>query len=159
MCPSNALREAEDRCIGREHFHKADYLEATLTGIPAADRRLARLRRRNPLRAHIAAVYLLEMRAAIIELWRVLAPGGHVVFVAGDNHVGGTPFRTSAFLRQMFKSIGFRTRLRLVDAIHSRGLMTKRNKTAALITREWVFLFQKPRTARRAVSERTWSRN
>ena len=38
---------------------------------------------------------------------------------------------------------GFRTVLRLIDHIRSRGLMTKRNKTAGMITREWVFVFAK----------------
>ena len=78
-------------------------------------------------------------------MWRVSKPGGHVVLVCGDNKVAGRPFKTSDFLAALFQEAGFVTRLCLVDSIHSRGLMTKRNRTAGLISREWVYLLQKPR--------------
>lgn len=145
LCASSRLRATEGQCIGREHFAKSEYQTPVEPAVDAAARRLRPVRRSNPLRAHIASVYLNEMSQAIHELWRVLKPGGHVVFVVGDNHVNGRPFRTSKYLQQLFEDMGFKTRLRLIDAIHSRGLMTKRNKTASVITREWVFLFEKPR--------------
>lgn len=148
LCPPSRLRAAERECIGREHYPKIEYKEAVEPCVPAAARRLRHVRHENPLRAHIASVYLNEMSQAIRELWRVIKPGGHVVFVAGDNHVKGRPFRTSKYLQQIFEDTGFTTKLRLIDAIHSRGLMTKRNKTASVITREWVFLFQKPQRTR-----------
>lgn len=148
LCPSSRLRATERECIGREHFAKSEYCERVEPKVTAAARRLRPVRRDNPLRAHIASVYLNEMSAAIQELWRVIRPGGHVVFVVGDNHVNGRPFRTSRYLQTVFESTGFKTKLRLIDAIHSRGLMTKRNKTASVITREWVFLFHKPERSR-----------
>lgn len=148
LCASSNLRAAERQCIGREHFAKIEYETTIEPCVPGVARRLARVRRTNPLRAHIATAYLNEMHEAILELWRVVKPGGHVVLVAADNHVNGLPFRTSRFLQQIFEATGFRTKLRLIDAIHSRGLMTKRNRTASIITREWVFLFLKPRRVR-----------
>jgi len=96
LCPSSQLRAAERECIGREHYAKVEYETPAEACIAAADRRLRQVRRDNPLRAHIASVYLNEMSQAIHELWRVIKPGGHVVFVAGDNHVTGRPFRTSS---------------------------------------------------------------
>lgn len=145
LCRSSQLRAAERECIGREHYPKDEYNDRVESCVPAANRRLGQVRRNNPLRAHIASVYLNEMGEAIRELWRVIKPGGHVVFVVGDNHVNGRPFRTSKYLQHIFEDTGFKTKLRLIDAIHSRGLMTKRNKTASVITREWVFVFHKPR--------------
>ena len=145
LWPSTKLQECENQCIGREHYPKAAYGTTVSTGLKLADRQLLRVRAENPLRAHILAQYLNEMRDAVSEMWRVSKPGGHVVLVCGDNSVAGRPFKTSGFLAALFQEAGFATRLRLVDSIRSRGLMTKRNRTAGLITREWVYLFQKPR--------------
>lgn len=144
LCEPRGLAQLESVSIGREHFRKHEITEALLSGVAAADRRIRAVRGANPLRAHLAAVYLREMRSVIDEMWRVLRPGGHIVFVCGDNSLAGAPFRTSKYLLDIMTSKGFVTRLRLVDTILSRGMMTKRNKTAGLITREWVFLVQKP---------------
>ena len=145
LWPSTKLRECENQCIGREHYPKAAYGTPVSTGLKVADRQLLRVRASNPLRAHILAQYLNEMRDAVSEMWRVSKPSGHVVLVCGDNSVAGRPFKTSGFLAALFQEAGFVTRLRLVDSIRSRGLMTKRNRTAGLISREWVYLLQKPR--------------
>ena len=43
-----------------------------------------------------------------------------------------------------FKKYGLSLKLILVDDIKSRGLMTKRNRTASIISRETVLIFEKP---------------
>ena len=65
------------------------------------------------------------------------------MLVAANNQICGHEFRTQHYLRLIAEETGFRTILRLVDDIRSRGLMTKRNKTASVITREWVLVFAK----------------
>ncbi len=96
-----------------------------------------------PLRAHIAANYLVEMRCALTEIYRVLKPTGHLVLVAANNHVCGRPFKTYDYLRSILVQLGFEVVLELVDGILSRGLMTRRNKTASLIARERVIVVRK----------------
>ena len=135
----------ENQCIGREHYPKAAYGRLVSTGLKVADRQLLRVREASPVRAHIFAQYLNEMRDAVSEMWRVSKPGGHVVLVCGDNRVAGRPFRTSAFLAALFQEAGFLTRFCLVDSIQSRGLMTKRNPTAGLISKERVISVYKSR--------------
>lgn len=139
------LRVLEDQNIGREHFPVSALVALPPTSVPAADRMLRDIRRRNPTRAHIAATYLIEMRAALTEIARVLAPGGHLVLVAANNTVCGREFRTQAYLRTIAEQAGLTTRLRLTDVIRSRGLMTTRNRTAGIIAREWVHVFEKVR--------------
>jgi hypothetical protein len=138
------LKRLETRCIGREHFTKSVTSIRTTIGLVSADRFIRRVYKLNPLRGTIIATYLQEMDAAIKEMVRVLKPGGYLVMVLGNNKVCGFDFKTSDYVGELVERHGLRTRLRLVDEIRSRGLMTKRNKTAGVITREWVLLFEKP---------------
>lgn len=141
----HSLRQLEDQNIGREHFTTGGVFKIPRTGIRAADRQLATIGSANPLRALIAATYLKEMEEALKESARVLKPGGHIVLVASNNRICGRDFYTQRYLQTMLERMGFVVRLRLVDTIKSRGLMTRRNTSAGVIAREWALLFQKPR--------------
>ena len=143
LCGSQKLRPLEDNSIGREHYRKNEHQELVCTRIPKADQLLKRIYREYPLRAHIAGNYLLEMRAALESMVKSLNPGGYIVLVAGNNYVCRHPFKTGEYLKQILCELGLTPRLELIDTIKSRGLMTKRNATANLITREAVMLFQK----------------
>jgi len=137
------LKPLENACIGREHFPRASCQVCQCVGINSADRLIRRVFKINPLRSLIVATYLREMDVALMEMIRVLKPGGHLVMILGNNRVCGFDFKTSEYIRELAERHGMITRLRLVDEIRSRGLMTKRNKTASVITREWVIVFQK----------------
>lgn len=144
----HSLRELEEQSIGREHFRKLALAEIPSTGNEEADKRLLRISARNRTRAVIAASYLREMEEAFREVARCLRPGGHLVLVAGNNSICGMEFRTNDYLISMLNALGMTTKLRLVDAIRSRGLMTRRNATASVITREWVTVLRKKGTDR-----------
>jgi DNA modification methylase len=143
LCSTAELRRYKGKTIGREEFAKFECARPLLTGIGDADRVLARIRKRSPVRATIAAAYLNEMRSVIIEMNRVLKPGGHLVLVAANNCICGRDFRTVDYLRAIALENGFSLTACFIDAIRSRGLMTKRNTTASVITREWVLLLTK----------------
>jgi SAM-dependent methyltransferase len=129
--------------IGREEFTEAECDQVSPTNVVEADKVLAAIRSRNPVRAVIAATYINEMRTAICEMYRVLKPGGHIVLVAANNHISGTEFRTVDYLRTIAEECGLSLTACFIDGIRSRGLMTKRNDTAGLIAREWVLVFTK----------------
>jgi DNA modification methylase len=141
--PECKLRPHERVSIGREHLGAEETWQADGTSIPAADALLDEIAARNPLRARIAQRYLLEMRDALAELARVMRTGAHLVLVVGPNLVAGLEFPTPAFLEQMAWRAGFATQLHLIDSIDSRGLMTKRNRTAGVIQQESVFLLKR----------------
>jgi DNA modification methylase len=143
ICRTDELRRYKSSIIGREEFSKAELSESNLTGIRAADTALANVRKQNPTRATIAATYLNEMRTAIQEMCRVLKPGGYLVLVAANSRIGGKKFRTVDYLRDIATECGLSLLALFVDSIRSRGLMTKRNKTASVIAREWVLVFTK----------------
>ncbi|MGR3175017.1 MAG: DNA methyltransferase [Candidatus Scalindua sp.] len=143
LCSAEELSTYKAAPIGREQYKRQEYAQAVTTGIPSADRILSLVRKVNPLRAHIAGNYLVEMRQAFTETFRVLKPNGYFVLVAANNQVCGNEFKTSQYLRTIAEQLGLSLKLCLIDDIRSRGLMTKRNKTASVITREWVMVFQK----------------
>lgn len=143
LAGSQDLKPLENASIGREHFRKEESDVLQNVGLVAADEFIAKIFEINRTRSRIVSTYLVEMRAVLSELFRVLKPGGHLVLVVGDNQVCSYPFRSSEYLRAIAESLGFVTRLLLVDLIRSRSLMTKRNKTAAVIHCEWVILLQK----------------
>lgn len=140
---SPSLRPLERESIGREHYSKSEYEDLISTGIEKADSHLRRIYQKYPLRAHIAANYLCEMRESLSSIYRALKPGGFLVFVIGNNMICGEPFRTADYLKQVLRELGLRLILELTDEIKSRGLMTKRNRTAGVIPSESVFVFEK----------------
>jgi len=137
------LKSLDKQNIGRENYLKAEYIELRKTGVNDADTLLEQVYLINPLRAHIAANYLLEMEQAIKESIRVLKPSKYFVLVAANNMVCGFEFKTQEYLRQIAEKNGMTTICRLIDDIKSYGLMTKRNKTASVITCEWVLILKK----------------
>lgn len=138
-----SLKELENQNIGREHYKKEHYKSFKRTGVPQADLLLDEIYQINPLRSYIASNYLDEMRIAFQEAINLLKPSGYFVLVAANNQVCGKEFKTQEYLTEIVESLGLKLVLRLIDDIKSYGLMTKRNKTANIITREWVLIFQK----------------
>jgi DNA modification methylase len=143
LCPTSELRAYKGRTIGREEFTRLESKEVPTTNVSAADRLIAAIRRQSPIRATIAATYLIEMRSALQEMYRVLKPNGHIVMVVANNRIGGRDFRTVDYLRTIAEGCGLSLTACFIDAIRSRGLMTKRNHTASVITREWVLILAK----------------
>lgn len=142
LSPSGSLRPLERKSIGREHLGRGEAQDCASVS-PTARALLDEIRGRNPARADIASTYLAEMYAALKEAYRLLAPTGKMVLVAGPNMVAGLEFDTPGFLSAMAQRIGFHIELHLVDSIASRGLMTKRNKTAGTISQEAVYVLAK----------------
>ena len=144
LAPGNRLPPLERVSIGREHHRRADYRRLRFPGGGLAVAALKRIRAINPLRAHIASTYLDEMRDALATTVARLKHGGRLVLVVGNNTIGGERFHTSKYLKQILLALGLELEVELLDNIRSRGLMTKRNKTAGVITREHIQLFVKP---------------
>lgn len=143
LSPDGTLRCLEKKNIGREHYSKSEYTVLPKLPIDSITNLIDEIKKKNPLRAHIVVQYLIEMRQAINECFRVLKSKGTMVLVVGNNVICGHEFETQKYLRQIAEEIGFTTEMILRDEIHSRGLMTKRNKTASLIACEWIIILKK----------------
>lgn len=143
MAGSGDLKGLENQSIGREHLPKSVWNTSFVSSVPAANDLIVRVRQKNPLRAAIIATYINEMESCIAEMSRVLSENGHLVLIIGNNEVCGEIFSSSEYLATIAEKHELVPVLKAVDEIKSRGLMTKRNKTAGLISREWVILFKK----------------
>jgi DNA modification methylase len=128
--------------IGREYF-KASETTLIPTGMKKADKLIASISKINPHRANIVCKYLLEMQEALDEMVRVLKPDGYLVLVVGNNTVCQQEFMTETYFTDYLQQLGLKLQFKLLDDIKSRGLMTKRNKTANIISREWILVFKK----------------
>lgn len=142
LTPNATLRPLERLSIGREHLDQSEK-EISASGIPEADVLISEIADKNPLRASIASTYLQEMKAALREAARVTRPGGNLVLVIGSNLISGVHFPTPQFICRLAQEAGFSLQLHLTDTIRSRGLMTKRNKTAGLISQESIFIMSR----------------
>lgn len=133
----------EHASIGREHILKKNYKHKFSTGNQALNEVLDKIYTKNPSRANITSTYMKEMSIVFEKLYTLLKPGGFFVLIIGNNVISGYEFKTNEFLLDLAEKTGFTTKLVLIDDIKSRGLMTNRNKTASLISREYVILLQK----------------
>jgi DNA modification methylase len=137
------LSNLEGQSIGREHIPSRER-DVTNAHIPDAYQKLLRrVQNKDETRAKITRRYLCEMSSALSEMARVTAPGGRIVLIVGNNQVCGEPLQNDIYITHLLEGLGLRLEIGLVDNIKSRGLMTKRNKTASLISRESVLVFTK----------------
>jgi DNA modification methylase len=136
------LRKLDMMNIGRENYRKAE-IEIIKTGIRSADDLIEIIYQIKPERANIVCRYLIEMKSALNEIIRVLKKDGYLILIVGNNKVCNIEFNTQEYLTKYLLKMGLNLQVKFIDDIKSYGLMTKRNKTADIISREWVLVFKK----------------
>jgi len=143
LAEPEGLSALEWKSIGREHvpLFRQDSTSMCLPDL--YEQLLEKVGGKNPKRALITRHYLYEMKSALCEMARVTSKGGHIVLVVGNNQVCGEPLRNDEYVVHVLQELGLNLELSLIDHIKSRGLMTKRNKTASVISLESVLVFSK----------------
>lgn len=114
------------------------------TTSPTANTAIELVRVQDRFRAAIIGRYVRDMTVVIENCFQVLNPGGHAVFVIGNNCVRGVELDNATILAELGEKAGFAQRLRVRNRIPSRGLLTKRHPTAGVITHEHVVVLRKP---------------
>jgi hypothetical protein len=99
--------------------------------------------------------YIGDMRRAMGEVARVLAPGGKAVYVIGENTVRGTYIRTSHIISAIAKLCGLRIEYRRVRALPANRRYLpppspgpNSDSMDARMRREVVLAFAKPKVRR-----------
>ncbi|MCK5051103.1 MAG: hypothetical protein KAS53_05160 [Candidatus Cloacimonetes bacterium] len=142
LAKSNELKLLDKKNIGRENYTKGE-LKKIKTGIYNADKLLEKIYSINKLRAYIVGNYLIEIMSALDESIRVLKKNSYLILIIGNNKVSNFEFNTQQYLTEYLVSKKLSLKFKLIDDIKSYGLMTKRNKTADIISREWIIVFKK----------------
>lgn len=142
IAPANELRSLESLNIGRENYYRCELIRKS-TGIRKADNLLNRIFKINRERFCIMSNYLFDMFEAFDEMYRVLKKNGYLIIIVGNNRVCNIEFESQAYFSEYLMNKGMKLELKLIDDIKSYGLMTKRNKTADIISREWILVFKK----------------
>jgi len=131
------------KAIGTERIKSEDCKELQKTGIAKADVLLEGIFEKSPRRAYMVSKYFNDIHLVLDEIYRVLREGKYLVLVVGNNSVCGRRFPSHEIMSEIASKSGFTKEFMLVDDIKSRGLMTKRNKTAGIIDSEWVLVLRK----------------
>jgi tRNA G10 N-methylase Trm11 len=139
----SSIADLNKQSVGREDFSILECKQFHSTGFESVDTLLIKIYEKNKLRAYITYTYLIEMKESFSKFYNLLKKDGYFVMVIGNNTIAGFEFMTHEYLIEIAESIGFLTKLILIDDIKSRGLMTKRNKTASVISREYIVIFKK----------------
>nr|MDO8081717.1 DNA methyltransferase [Candidatus Freyarchaeota archaeon] len=129
--------------IGTEYIQKKEYNNIRKTNLEELDDILEQIFQINPIRTAIVAKYFIDMRKVIKELYRVLKTGKKGVIVIGNNTVCGKKIVTNKYISELCLEAGFQIEDIWYDTISSHGLMTKRNKTANIIDKEWITVLGK----------------
>lgn len=137
------LLNLDKKLIGTERAYFKEYNSLHLVGIEQADDVIELIYNTDPKRAFIVYKYFADMKKSIHETYRVLKNESYCVLVIGNNTVRSVSVPCHQIFIEIAKKQGFNVNLVLVDEIKSRGLMTKRNKTANLINNEWILVFRK----------------
>lgn len=137
------LSPLEGQSIGREHvpLYRRENISKRLPDV--YEHLLLKVRNKNKTRELITRQYLYDMESALSEMARVTSKGGRIVLVVGNNQVCGEPLRNDQYVVHVLQGLGLNLEVGLIDHIKSRGLMTKRNKTASVISLESVLVFTK----------------
>jgi tRNA G10 N-methylase Trm11 len=137
------LTVIENATIGREHTPRRFALDLRHRFLPDFEKLLNRVESKNAHRAELTRLYLCEMLDALESIRNTVSSRGRAVIVIGNNQVCGEVLETDKFIRNAMEEAGWTTSLRLIDSIKSRGLLTKRNDTAGVISHEHILVFDR----------------
>jgi len=135
------IAEIDRRTLGTERISTR---EANLkTPDPEANQLLEKIRRRNPTRAAMLSNYVRYLCSFVKECKRVLRPRGQAFVTFGTSHIAGCRVEMDKFFRTAARREGLKIVATIVDSIPSRGMITKRHKTANCISDERVVWVRK----------------
>lgn len=136
------LSHLESASIGREHIRTALVQVPPLSSIASACDDIAWAYSVNPTRAHIAAEYVKDLDALLLNVKRHMAPGGAIALVMGDGTLLGRPFPITQYAIDLALSHNLSIVMDLHDRIRGRGLLTKRRADGKAIREERILIFR-----------------
>lgn len=141
LCSTADLLKLNLETIGRES--NFPNIPEIVFDIPDIERALSVIKTISSDRWKVSYSYMCDMFISLQKMNDILKTGGYLVLILGNSSVVGTNFLTADYTEMLANSMGLTTIIKFRDTIKSRGLMTKRNKTASVINSEQVLVLQK----------------
>lgn len=141
LIDDKSLIDLDKNNVGTERILK-DEEDSTIPEFLKRD--FSIIEKRNPKRAQIVLRYFKDMKEVMKNAYRILKRGRYFILILGDNQVCGRTIKNHELLSKLGEEVGFKTEAILVDEIRSRGMITKRNKTAGIIKDEYILVLKKP---------------
>lgn len=137
-------RRLETRVIGSEVARLSRRQACPQLGNARVDDLVSQVWKLNKSRAKIMSNYFRDMFDVLNRLEAALTAGGKLVVVVGNNTVCGKTIPVYQILDDWCRQqLALRTSAILVDPIRQFGMLTKRHKTAGIINREYVLIYEK----------------
>ena len=129
--------------IGTERVPFSEYKDPMPTGQAQIDCTIEQIYERNRERAGLVSSYFRSMDKVVSEVARILRPSGSFILVVGNNTAAGLPVPNHRFIELLAHGKGFHTELLVRDPVRSRGMITKRHRTAGMVSDDWVLVLRK----------------
>ncbi|MFX0135555.1 MAG: DNA methyltransferase [Candidatus Hodarchaeota archaeon] len=137
------ITKLDSDLVGTEKVFAESYNFLHNTGYNLADQIISTIYNKDHRRAYIAYKFYVDMNKVFGEIFRVLKEEKYFVLIIGNNTIKGINVPNQEILAEIAINNGFTIEHVFIDYIKSYGLMTKRNKTANMIDKEWVIVFRK----------------
>ncbi len=106
---SGSLAPLKRAHVGTEVVSARDYGRLHETGVPGADEVIRHIFRTDPRRAYILFHYLDDMERNLVEVRRVLKPGGRYCVAVGNNVIRGRAVENWRYIAALGERAGFET--------------------------------------------------
>lgn len=126
--------------VGTETVSHSEYQHLHKIGLKDVDELLARIYEKDPRRSYILYKYLLDMQENLIEVKRVLKPGGKYVIVVGNNKMRGYFVESWKYLMEVAEKVGFKIHLFFASEIIRHFIKVPREER---INTDWVVVLEK----------------
>ena len=139
------IRSIDKQTLGTEAVTGRNFpLDRLLIGDPFTDRTIRQVFAGNPIRAHMASEYSKYLALFAQECARVLRPEGQLLVTLGRSTLAGVVFKADQIFRRASEKAGLEFVATLVDPIPSRGLLTRRHRSAGRIDHEFIVWLRRP---------------
>lgn len=107
------------------------------------DLKLSLIKNIDKKRAFVVYKYFEDMKQNILEIHRILKPGGHYVIVVGDSVIRGVHIPTNQYLSEIAIDAGFSLDTKFSYKIKNRYLRIPRSGLGGNIDQDWVLDLRK----------------
>lgn len=137
------IADVDRRTLGTERVRKADVEQEVVHQCPLVGRLVRKIRKRNPVRAHMLSRYVSYLESFASEVARVLKPGSNAFVTFGTDHLAGIRIDSGDLFARAASRYSLVHVATMIDTIPSRGMITVRHSTARTIPDERVIWVRK----------------